>query len=328
MVDGIDVRSNTAQDFGAGQEVDIRTFGNSAEHTAPGAVFNIVTKSGGNDLHGSFQEQYISGKLQSTNLDDELKSQGVSSGDAIQFYNDVGGDLGGRIVRDKLWYYGDLRDRRNEITILGSQPTRRRRPVTAPVTRRRTIPRPKSELRRQADLPGDAEIPVRRLLRRHLPGERRREQPRHRPSSGAVRERSVSNLRSVELARRDARDAAQRHAAERAGRARLVHRRLHGHAVGQQQPQPHEPHGSGDRHSDGRRHGHGEFARSRTPRTLRHPGQPDLRAGLGHPRRTTRSRPVIAATCSRCSTTPGWSGPPPATTCSSTIGSAALPSSR
>ena len=119
MVDGIDVRSNTAQDFGAGQEVDIRTFGNSAEHAAPGAVFNIVTKSGGNELHGSFQEQYISGKLQSTNLDDELKSQGVSSGDAIQFYNDIGGDLGGRIVRDKLWYYGDLRDRRNEITILG-----------------------------------------------------------------------------------------------------------------------------------------------------------------------------------------------------------------
>jgi Carboxypeptidase regulatory-like domain/TonB dependent receptor-like, beta-barrel len=119
MVDGMDVRSNTAQDFGAGQEIDIRTFGNSAEQAAPGTVFNIVTKSGGNDFSGGISEQHINGKFQSENLDDALRAQGVSQGDGIKYFNDFALDLGGRILRDKLWFYQDYRDRRNNITILG-----------------------------------------------------------------------------------------------------------------------------------------------------------------------------------------------------------------
>ena len=119
MVDGMDVRSNTAQDFGAGQEIDIRTFGNSAEQAAPGTVFNIVTKSGGNDFSGGVSEQHINGRFQSENLDDALRAQGVSQGDGIKYFNDFSLDLGGRILRDKLWFYQDYRDRRNNITILG-----------------------------------------------------------------------------------------------------------------------------------------------------------------------------------------------------------------
>ena len=119
MVDGMDVRSNTAQDFGAGQEIDIRTFGNSAEQAAPGAVFNIVTKSGGNDFSGGVSEQHINGRFESENLDDALRAQGVSQGDGIKYFNDFSLDLGGRILRDKLWFYQDYRDRRNNITILG-----------------------------------------------------------------------------------------------------------------------------------------------------------------------------------------------------------------
>ena len=119
MVDGMDVRSNTAQDFGAGQEVDIRTFGNSAEQAAPGAVFNIVTKSGGNEFHGGISEQHINGAFESENLDQELKDQGVTQGDGIKYFNDFAFDIGGPIKRDKLWFYQDYRDRRNNITILG-----------------------------------------------------------------------------------------------------------------------------------------------------------------------------------------------------------------
>ena len=49
-----------------------------------------------------------------TNLDDELRALGVETGNELVKRYDVGGDLGGRIIRNKLWFYGAARQRFND----------------------------------------------------------------------------------------------------------------------------------------------------------------------------------------------------------------------
>jgi hypothetical protein len=67
-----------------------------------GAVINIVTKSGTNDLHGSLLEYFRSGKLGARNyfnVDPAPKSPFNN--------NQFGGALGGAIVKDKTFFYAD-----------------------------------------------------------------------------------------------------------------------------------------------------------------------------------------------------------------------------
>ena len=43
--------------------------------------------------------------MQSNNIDDALRAQGITRGDELDSRTDVSGDVGGRIVRNKLWFY-------------------------------------------------------------------------------------------------------------------------------------------------------------------------------------------------------------------------------
>jgi hypothetical protein len=119
MIDGVESPSNTFPDFSSAQEIDVKTFGNSADVASPGVVFNMVMKSGGNEFHGRESEQFMNHSLGSDNLDDRLRAQGLGTGDAVRYHNDVNGELGGRIVKDKLWFFGAIRDRRNQRSVSG-----------------------------------------------------------------------------------------------------------------------------------------------------------------------------------------------------------------
>jgi len=63
-----------------------------------GAVVNTITKSGGNEVHGSVYEFFRNNKLDSNNL---LSAAGFN---ALRF-NQFGGNLGGPIRRDKNFYF-------------------------------------------------------------------------------------------------------------------------------------------------------------------------------------------------------------------------------
>jgi outer membrane receptor protein involved in Fe transport len=119
LVDGLEIRSNTYPDFSSAEEVDIKTFANGADITTPGAVWNIVTKSGGNQFHGRYAEQYINKAFQSSNIDDTIRAQGLSIADSVRYFSDWNSDLGGKIVKDKLWFYGNFRDRENRRAVAG-----------------------------------------------------------------------------------------------------------------------------------------------------------------------------------------------------------------
>jgi outer membrane receptor protein involved in Fe transport len=114
MVDGFKIIANSVPDLANTEEVDVKTYGNGAEVKEAGAMINMVTKSGGNDFHGRFSEAYM--WQPSENITPALEARGLRVGTSLQYFNDVSADLGGRIIRDKLWFFGSFRDRRNETT--------------------------------------------------------------------------------------------------------------------------------------------------------------------------------------------------------------------
>jgi carboxypeptidase family protein len=119
IIEGVRMNPNEVPDFTAVEEVDVKTFGNTADVDVPGAAIQLVVKSGGNQFHGRYNDSAQNHRFQSNNVDAALGAQGIGTGDAILFYNDFGADLGGRIIRDKLWFYGAVRDLRNARTQTG-----------------------------------------------------------------------------------------------------------------------------------------------------------------------------------------------------------------
>ena len=119
MIEGIEMRTSAYPNFATVEEVEARTYGNTAEITRPGPAVQLVVKSGGNEFHGTLQEQYMSDRVQSSNIDESLRAQGLQSGDSLKHFQDFGGDLGGRIIRNTLWFYGALRHQVNDRQLLG-----------------------------------------------------------------------------------------------------------------------------------------------------------------------------------------------------------------
>jgi carboxypeptidase family protein/TonB-dependent receptor-like protein len=92
-------------DYTTIEEASVRTIGNGAEVPNRGINLNAVVKSGSNQFHSATSYNVTSADLQSDNIDNALRGQGVESGDRLHARYSVSSDLGGRIVRDKLWFY-------------------------------------------------------------------------------------------------------------------------------------------------------------------------------------------------------------------------------
>ncbi len=85
------------------QAIDVKTGGYEAEYgRSTGGVINVITKSGGNEFHGDVFGYYDNDSLQSS--PDSI----VSTGGTVEGYTrkDYGLDLGGYLVKDKLWFFG------------------------------------------------------------------------------------------------------------------------------------------------------------------------------------------------------------------------------
>jgi hypothetical protein len=115
MVDGLNVGSpavgnsatNYVFDIGQAEEVTFRTASGLGEVETSGLVMNIVPRSGGNTMHGSFFVSGASEKWQSDNLTQALKDQGVRSTAPLSRVYDVSGTLGGPIRRDRAWFFAN-----------------------------------------------------------------------------------------------------------------------------------------------------------------------------------------------------------------------------
>jgi Carboxypeptidase regulatory-like domain len=116
---GAGATSGNYFNYDAIDEAQVQSLSNGPEIASYGVAITMVVKSGGNDFHGSGALAYTGKRLQSDNIDQTLRDQGVTSGNPLVNRTDRGGDLGGRILRDKLWFYGAGRFREQRRLQLG-----------------------------------------------------------------------------------------------------------------------------------------------------------------------------------------------------------------
>jgi hypothetical protein len=90
-------------DFDAIEEISVTTGGGDLKVQSGGLGLNFAVKRGTNSWHGGARLYLSSHDLQSTNTPDEL--QGTET-DHIRQIADYGGDFGGPIIKDKLWFWG------------------------------------------------------------------------------------------------------------------------------------------------------------------------------------------------------------------------------
>jgi hypothetical protein len=101
----------TYGDFGTYEEAQVTTAAKGADSMNPGLTMNLVVKSGSNTLRGLGSANYQSGDFQSTNITPELLGRGYAPGvNKFTSYKDFYGEVGGPILRDRLWFYASHRD--------------------------------------------------------------------------------------------------------------------------------------------------------------------------------------------------------------------------
>ncbi len=87
------------------QEVEFKSGGYEAEFGhSTGGIVNVVTKSGGNEFHGDGFGYFNDQSLQAENKHIE---QSTPNGIDLGFSkDDYGADIGGFVLRDRLWFFG------------------------------------------------------------------------------------------------------------------------------------------------------------------------------------------------------------------------------
>lgn len=101
----------TYGDFGTYEEAQITTAAKGADSMNPGLTMNLVVKSGSNTWRGLGSANYQSGDLQSDNISDDLLARGYAPGvNKFTKLVDYYGEVGGPILRDRLWFYASHRD--------------------------------------------------------------------------------------------------------------------------------------------------------------------------------------------------------------------------
>ncbi len=127
-VDGMDVTDPFGGDvfavnlnYEAIQDVEIKALGAEASDGASmvGQFMNVVTKSGGNDLHGSFAFFMIPKRLNDSNV------EGIAPNNRRDIQPDS--TLGGPIKRDRVWFFGSYRRIQQDQTVNNAPVPRERR---------------------------------------------------------------------------------------------------------------------------------------------------------------------------------------------------------
>jgi hypothetical protein len=112
--------SPTYYTFDTFDEVSFTTGGSDVRMPTGGIGIGLVTKRGTNTFHGAAGINFAHDKLQWSNLPDELQGdarlQGSDKADHTDQINDISFDLGGPVIKDKLWFYGSYG--KNDIRIV------------------------------------------------------------------------------------------------------------------------------------------------------------------------------------------------------------------
>jgi hypothetical protein len=112
--------SNAAISNVAGsQEVVLTTSGGLGEAETAGAVLNVIPRDGGNTFSGTLFMSGANGSMQGSNYTQELRDAGLRSPQELRKVFEFNPMGGGRIIRDKLWFYLTYRELDAENTVPG-----------------------------------------------------------------------------------------------------------------------------------------------------------------------------------------------------------------
>jgi hypothetical protein len=93
-------------------EITIMTGGGGAESAHGNMITNVIPKEGGNTFSGGFYYEYTGAGLASSNLTPALSRLGFTADGLTraETFWEVSPYIGGRILRDKLWFFASYKD--------------------------------------------------------------------------------------------------------------------------------------------------------------------------------------------------------------------------
>src|SRR5437867_3173658 len=116
LVDGFNIEnmagagnSSYQVNFAFVEEMVQSTSGISAEGDADGALVNVCPKECGNSFKITLNGLFSNDHLESSNLNDDLRSRGLTTSNSTRKIYDEAITVGGPIVKDKLWFVGGVR---------------------------------------------------------------------------------------------------------------------------------------------------------------------------------------------------------------------------
>jgi hypothetical protein len=125
-IDGVETRWTKSGidwamlDFNIFDELQIMGLGSNAEYDGfSGIATNSVTKTGGNEISGHAEFVFTDWKWTGKNFDAKEKLYSLYSAPPRDREIDPAVSIGGRFIRDKLWFFSALRWRRSQQEIAG-----------------------------------------------------------------------------------------------------------------------------------------------------------------------------------------------------------------
>jgi hypothetical protein len=90
-------------------EIQVQISGGLGENETGGPRMNIIPRAGGNRFAGTAFFSTAGEWSRAENIDDYLRSVGITRGPTLKAQYDTSGSYGGPIKRDRLWFYGNVR---------------------------------------------------------------------------------------------------------------------------------------------------------------------------------------------------------------------------
>ena len=123
QVDGTEVAflgvSFYVADTGAAQEIAVTVSGGMGEAVTGGPIMNVISRSGGNTFRGSLFGNFANNAMQGDNYTQALRDAGLRATNPMQRLWDTSAWYGGRIKRDRLWFFANARYQGNRNLIAG-----------------------------------------------------------------------------------------------------------------------------------------------------------------------------------------------------------------
>jgi hypothetical protein len=95
-------------DSGVIEEMQLEVTGIGAESGSGSTSLNAIPKSGGNTFRGTVDGYFSNGAMQGNNLNEYLESFGITTAAEVDNIFRIGGQVGGPIMRDKIWFFGAI----------------------------------------------------------------------------------------------------------------------------------------------------------------------------------------------------------------------------